>query len=100
MSRYAVGERAISDMDEIWLYIARDNPEAAGRQTRRFFDCFEQLARQPDIGESVGYLTAGLGRSLVGNYVVYYEIEPDHVRIRRVIHAARDVRKFFGRDDS
>lgn len=98
MSRFAVGQRAIADMDEIWSYIARDNPEAAQRQTRRFFDRFEQLARQPDIGESVGYLTAGLRRSLVGNYVVYYEIETDHVRIRRVIHAARDVRKFFGGD--
>jgi len=98
MSRFAVGERAIADMDEIWSYIARDNPEAAQRQTRRFFDRFEQLARQPDIGESIGYLTAGLRRSLVGNYVVYYEIETDHVRIRRVIHAARDVRKFFGGD--
>ncbi len=98
MNRYAVGERAIADLDEIWTYIAFDNPDAAERQNRRFFDRFEQLARQPDLGEAVGCLTAGLRRSLVGNYVVYYEIETDHVYIRRVLHAARDVRKFFGGD--
>ena len=99
MSRYAVGERAIADMDDIWSYIARDNLDAADRQSRRFFDRFEQLAQQPDFGESVGYLTAGLWRTRVGNYVIYYETEADHIRIRRVIHAARDVRKFFGGDE-
>ena len=99
MNRYAVGERAIADMDEIWAYIAQHNLDAADRQISRFFDRFEQLGRQPEIGESVGYLTAGLRRTIVGNYVIYYELEPDHVHIRRVIHSARDVRKFFGGDE-
>ena len=99
MNRYAVGERAIADMDEIWAYIADHDVQAADRLIRRFFDTFEMLGQQPDLGESVGYLTSGLRRKPIGNYVVYFEIEPDHVWIRRVIHGARDIRKFFGGDE-
>ena len=43
MNRYAVGERAIADMDEIWAYVAEHDVQAADRLIRRFFDTFEML---------------------------------------------------------
>ena len=54
------------------------------------------LGRQPLIGESVGELSPGLRRIPYGNYVVYYEQDGNVVRIRRVVHGARDVSQFWG----
>ena len=99
MNEFVLSKRAEADVDDIWTYIARNDRQAADRQIDRIYDRFEMLVEQPEFGESVGYLTAGLRRTRVGNYVIYYEIEPDHVRIRRVFHGARDVTKFFGSDE-
>ncbi len=99
MNEFVLSKRAEADIDEIWTYIARNDRQAADRQIDRIYDRFEILVQQPEFGESVGYLTAGLRRTRVGNYIIYYEIEPDHVRIRRVFHGARDVKKFFGSDE-
>lgn len=54
------------------------------------------LGRQPLIGESVGELSPGLRRIPYGKYVIYYEHEGSIVRIRRVVHGARDVSQFWG----
>ena len=91
-----LSKRAEADVDEIWTYIARNNEAAADRVIDRIYDRFEMLGEQPDLGESAGHLTAGLRRTVVGKYVIYYEIEPDRVLIRRILHGARDARKFFG----
>ena len=99
MNEFVLSKRAEADVDDIWTYIARNNRQAADRQIDRIYDRFEMLVQQPEFGESVGYLTSGLRRTRVGNYVIYYEIEPDHVRIRRVLHGARDVKEFFGGDE-
>lgn len=100
MNELVLSKRAETDIDEIWTYIARNNRQAADQQIDRIYDRFEILIDQPDYGESVGYLTAGLWRTRVGNYVIYYEIETNEILIRRILHAARDVQKFFGGDDS
>ena len=96
MNEFVLSKRAEADIDEIWTYIARNDRQAADQQIDRIYDRLEMLVQQPDFGESVGYLTAGLRRTRVGNYVIYYEIEANEILIRRVLRAARDVTKFFG----
>ena len=100
MNEFVLSKRAEADIDEIWTYIARNNREAADRQIDRIYDRFELLIEKFDFGESIGELTAGLWRTRVGNYVIYYECERGAILIRRVLHAACDVRKFFGGDQS
>ena len=96
MNNFDLSKRAEADVDDIWTYIARNDRQAADRVVDSIYDRFAMLARQPDLGESAGHLTAGLRRTFAGKYVVYYEIEPNRVLIRRVLHGARDVRKYFG----
>lgn len=89
---FQVAPRAKADLDEIWLYISVDRPQAADRMLTRFQATFELLASQPHLGE--------LHRELrncrafpVASYVVYYrvlELDAD-VEIVRVLHGARDV---------
>lgn len=98
MNEFVLSKRA--DVDEIWTYIARNDRQAADRQIDRIYDRFEMLLQQPEFGESVGHLTAGLRRTRAGNFVIYYEIDSEaEILIRRVLHAARDVRKFYGGDE-
>ena len=96
MSQVEVAPRARADVDEIWTYIARRDLRAAERWVRQLSKRFRMLGRQPLIGESVGELCPGLRRIPYGNYVVYYERDGNVVRIRRVVHGARDVSQFWG----
>lgn len=94
MSRvFRITLRAQTDLDEIWLYIAADRPEAADRFLERFQRGFELLASRPDIGESRPELGRRFRSFSVANYAVYYRtLEADTgVEILRVLHGARDV---------
>ena len=96
MSQVEVAPRARADVDEIWTYIARRDLRAAERWVRQLSKRFRMLGRQPLIGESAGELSPGLRCIPYGNYVVYYERDGNIVRIRRVVHGARDVSQFWG----
>ena len=50
MARLVWTERAIADLDEVAEYIAYDNPEAAGRLSRRVVLHIDQLVRHPLSG--------------------------------------------------
>lgn len=65
---------------------------------------FEHLRQQPESG--VRYQTANA--KLVGirmlpvagfeNYLIFYKVEREAVRILYVLHGARDLRRFFRRE--
>ena len=50
MSQYRVSAAARADLDEIWFYIAQDNPEAADKFIRALVSRFPQLAAMPEMG--------------------------------------------------
>ena len=86
---------ARDDLDEIWDYIAHDNPVAATRMVYRIRDRFEMLGRQPLLGEACEDLQPGLRSFPVRPYVIYYSVLHDEVSIVRVLHGARDVEQLF-----
>ena len=88
---------AIADVDEMALYIARDNLDAA----LRFYDAVDRTYRQirqhprryprfeldePRLGELRKCAVAGFRR-----YLVFYGIDGDAVEVIRVLHGARDL---------
>jgi len=80
---------AQSDRDEIFDYIAADNPRAAVAVDRRIQSEVETMARFPRRGRP-GRVEGT--RELVilrTPYVVAYRITGDTVRILRVLHGAR-----------
>ena len=50
MNQYRVSDTARSDLDEIWLYIAQDNPDAADKFMRAVISRFRLLASMPEMG--------------------------------------------------
>ena len=92
---YRLASPAQRDIDDIWDYIAQDNPSAAARFTASLKEQFSILAHQPRIGRSCDELRPNLYRFPVGNYVIFYRIGRSHIEIARVLHGARDLEALF-----
>lgn len=92
-----------ADLDEIWLYIAQHNPDAADRLMDRFKERFILFSENPELGELRVDLAPQLRQSIVGNYVILYRCSNELLEVVRVIHSSRDIpkefrRRLFGKD--
>jgi toxin ParE1/3/4 len=88
-------EDAETDLTEIWVYIATDNPAAADRTILALQDAEDRLARLPHIGRTRDELSAGLRSWPVGAYLVYYRPEAGGILTVRILHGARDAEALF-----
>lgn len=92
------------DLPGIYAYIARDNPAAAERVLDAVEATFAQIAEQPECG--VPYPTRNLQMKAVrmlpvsgfNNYLVFYRVEGDAVRVLYVVHGARHLPRLFRRE--
>lgn len=92
------------DLPGIYAFIARDNPAAAERILEAVETTFDQLARQPECG--VTYPTRNpnlrdvrmLPVNGFANYLVFYRIEAESVRVLYVMHGARHFPRLFRRE--
>jgi toxin ParE1/3/4 len=92
---YRLAPRADNDLDEIWSYIAQDNPSAADRFIDSLGEKFAMLAAHPHAGRPSDALRPGLRRLSFGNYAIFYRIESNCVEIARILHGARDIEEIF-----
>jgi toxin ParE1/3/4 len=95
MSQYRVSDVARSDLEGIWLFIARDNPKAADRFIQAIVSRFPKLAAMPHLGRQREELSARLRSFPIGNYVIFYRPMDNGVEIVRVLHGARDFPPLF-----
>jgi toxin ParE1/3/4 len=86
---------ARDDLQQIWLYVARDNVRAADELIDRFEESLRILSRQPYMGQSAEQYRAGLRQFTVGKYVLFYEPIEDGITLIRVLHGARKLEQQF-----
>ena len=91
MNQFRVSARARTDLDEIWLYIAQDNPEAADKYIRAIVSRFPMIASMPQMGRERPDLSPGLRSFVVGHHVIFYRLFEDHLEIVRVLDGVRDL---------
>ncbi len=91
MSRIERSRASVSDYEEIWRYIARDNPIAADRLITTFERHLSTLALMPAMGREEPHLAANLRSFPVGNYLIFYRPMADGIGVVRVLHGARDI---------
>jgi len=92
---WELSPEALADLQEIWLYIAADNPSAADKLEADIYEVFALLARNPRLGHKRTDLTDEpvLFWPVRGHYLVIYHRAAQPLKIVRVLHAARDARE-------
>jgi len=95
MSRCQFTLQASRDLDEIYDYIAQDNPNAAASWVGLLKQKCRTLARNPAIGRQREELMPSLRSFPVGSYVIFYRISQTGVEVIRVLHGARDIPSEF-----
>lgn len=89
------------DLPDIYASIARDNPAAAERVLDGIKLTFAQLTQQPECGVTYRSRNRNLPDvrmlPVIGfaNYLVFYRIEAEAVRILYVVHGARHLPRLF-----
>ena len=95
MKHFRLTSQAQLDLDEIWLFIAEDNIEAADKFHDLLLSKLITLAEQPLIGRLRDELRPNVRGFPVGSYVIFYRDTPEHIEIIRVLHGARDIENTF-----
>jgi toxin ParE1/3/4 len=78
---------ALADLDEIFRYIAADNPEAAYSFVDRVEEATKLLATLPFIGQKARH--PRFRYFPVEKYLIIYEVKKDEVIIQYIRHGAR-----------
>ena len=86
-------DAAVSDVDEIWFYVAQDSTRAADKLVDRLDESFNKLLDFPRMGVPRHDIADGVRALRVDNLIIFYRAGPDAVSIERVLHARRDATK-------
>ena len=95
MSEYQFTPQAVTDLLDIWSFIARDNLDAADRVEAAVFRACDLLAHSPLAGSMRTDLTALPLRFWIvrpySNYLIVYDPGSRPLQIIRILHAPRDL---------
>ena len=87
-------EQALSDVEAIAIYIARDSTFYAQAFAQKIFDTVQQLEIFPESGRMVPELNQQNIREIViGSYRVIYRVKNNYVEILTVYHSSRLLNK-------
>ena len=95
MNKVVLSRGALRDIQEFWEFVSEDSFTAADRLLEEFYRAFGQLAEAPGMGHKRQDLTRRnvLFWALHSHLIVYRNSRP--LRVVRVIHAKRDVKKLL-----
>jgi toxin ParE1/3/4 len=94
MNGFRLLPEAQTDLDEIWLYVARESGsiEIATRLIDAITERFWLLAQHPQIGRQRDHdLRPGLRSFPVGEYVILYRSDAEDVLVLHVMRGSRDI---------
>jgi toxin ParE1/3/4 len=96
MKQALLSDRARTDLEEIWAFIAMDSPAAADRFIDRLLRSCRNLATLPRLGRAREDLAPGLRSLPVGDYLVFYRKARSGIEVARVLSGYRDLEDLFG----
>lgn len=89
--KVVLAEEALSDLEQIADYIARDNPPRARSFVAELLGKARQLGDLPHGFPLVPrYAHLGVRRRAHRNYLIFYRAEPDRVLVIHILHSAQD----------
>ncbi|MEQ8465706.1 type II toxin-antitoxin system RelE/ParE family toxin [Coleofasciculus sp. E1-EBD-02] len=95
MSRLKLSDQAAQDIEDIWNYIAQENPQAADNILDKLRERFFLLTKFPELGRVRPDLAPSVRGFPVGNYIIFYRSLEQGIEIVRVLRGSRDLRRIF-----
>lgn len=87
-----LSQAADADIENILLYgIERFGAETAEAYVRSFDECFALIAAHPAISAVHDTVRPPVRSLPHGSHRLYYDVLPDRIIVRRVLHKAMDV---------
>jgi len=93
--------KAERDLDEVFNFIAADNPDAAERVRRTILNTTDFLVQHPELGRRIRNASPRHSKirwfvvPKFHNYLIFYQPFQETVMVVRVLHAAQDWTRFF-----
>lgn len=87
--------RAAQDLQDIWEWIAVENPDAALRTLIDLRAATLLLAANPELGRRRNDLLPGLRCHPKGRHLIFYRVHESCLEVVRVLHGSRDVQSIF-----
>lgn len=95
MGQYRFTPQAVSDLLEIWSFLAQDNVEAADRVEEPVFHACDLLAESPLAGRVRKDLTLlplrFWGVQPYSKYIIVYDPGETPLQVIRILHGARNL---------
>lgn len=96
MAKIVWSDIALADLESIVGYIAQDSEAYAAAFAEKVVRIVEQIGAFPSIGRVVPeYNREDLHECLFQNYRIIYQIESEWVAIAAVVHASRDLLRWY-----
>ena len=95
MGRIQRTPRADQDLEELWFFIAQDDPAAADRWLDTLEEKIRLLAENPLMGPARPDIARELRYHPVGSHLLLYRVIQGGIEIVRVVHGARDLLNLF-----
>lgn len=86
-----LSQEARHDLQDIWDYLAEQNPIRADQWLDEFETRCQLLAEMPLLGRQRDELQPGLRSFLLGRYILFYRINEEQIEIVRVLSGYQDI---------
>ena len=97
---YKLSSAAAQDIDTL---LGRSLLDFGLPQTEMYYqslqECLRLIGENPELGTAIDDIRAGYRRFPHQSHIIYYQSQPDHVRIVRVLHQRMDAVKAMDQID-
>lgn len=101
IKKYRISEKAISDLEKIWLYtLNKWSKEQADRYHHLIIDEIEFMAEYQEPCKSMDYVRSGYRMSKVKSHLIFFKKTEDNmIEIIRILHQNMDIENRLKNDD-
>jgi toxin ParE1/3/4 len=90
-----ISEQASHDLEDIWLYIANDSPQAADTFLDSILEQCQLFCSSPEMGRAREELLPGIRSFSIKRYVIFYRVIPCKIEVVRILSGYRDLESLF-----
>ena len=94
MAKLVWTEEALRWLEDIFEYIAQDNPDAAARTVQGIYDRAQALVETPEMGQRYEGSRRHVRILLYDHYRIAYLVKRERIEVLGVFHGALDISRY------